>query len=259
MVKTIGLALKDSEDALELGREMYAYLKEKGVKAVIEEPWAAELGVDGQPLEDMDVEIVVALGGDGTILRVLNTINENIPVFGINLGAEGYLARVKPDDWKATIDKITTGEVKIDERVRIDVVVDGKIVGSAINEAVVGPSEPVKMLNFEVYVDGCHYFSSRADGIIVATPIGSTAYSLSAGGSIIELRVPAFIVTPICPFDREARPVVVPQTAEIKVRVIKTRRDAVVIFDGEYEVNIELNKEVTFRLSDKKARFIDFV
>jgi len=257
MIKTLGLVIKDSKEALDLAREVRDYVKEKGINVIIEEACAQELNAKGEPVETMDVEMIATLGGDGTILRALNTTRKNIPIFGINLGAEGYLARVKPAEWKAAIDKVASGDVKIDERVRIDVVVDDEIVGSAINEAVVGPSEPVKMLNFEVFVDGCHYFSSRADGIIVATPIGSTAYSLSAGGSIIELRVPAFIVTPICPFDREARPVVVPQTAEITVKVIKTRREAIVIFDGEYKINIEKNKEVLFRLSDKMARFVD--
>ncbi len=258
MVNAIGLALKDSDDALELAKEICAYLKNKDIEVIIEEPWAAELGFKGQALKDLDADVVIALGGDGTILRALNSINENIPIFGVNLGSEGFLARAKPEEWKIALDKVIADGVKIEERVRIDVIVGGEIVGSAINEAVVGPSEPVKMLNFEVYVDGCHYFSSRADGIIVATPIGSTAYSLSAGGSIIELRVPAFIVTPICPFDRMAKPVVVPQTAEITVRIIKTRREAVVIFDGEYKKEVDLNEDVTFRLSKKKARFVDF-
>lgn len=257
MVKTIGLALKDSEEGMELAEEINTYLEERGIGVVIEEPWAAKLGAEGQSLEDMDVEMVIAIGGDGTILRVLNSLREDIPIFGVNLGTEGYLARVKPEAWKAAFDKVIAGGMKIDERARIDVVVGGRIVGSALNEAVVSPSEPVKMLNFEVYVDGCLFFSSRADGIIVATPIGSTAYSLSAGGSIIDLRVPAFIVTPICPFDRVARPVVVPQSTEIKIRIIKTRREAMVVLDGEYEKKIDPAKEVTLRLSEKRARFVD--
>ncbi len=257
MIKAVGLALKDSEDALKLAEEVNSYLKKKGVAIIVEEPWAAKLKAKGQRLEDMEAEVIVALGGDGTILRVLNAIGKDIPILGINLGTEGYLAKVKPDRWKEALEKVISGRPKIDEWARVDIVVDSRVVGSALNEAVVSPSEPVKMLNFEVYVDGCHFFSARADGIIVATPIGSTAYSLSAGGSIIDLRVPAFIITPICPFDRTARPVVVPQTAEIKVRIIKTRREAVVVIDGEYKKMIGPGREVTFRLSKKKARFVD--
>jgi NAD+ kinase len=257
MAKSIGLALKDSKDALELAEKVRGYLEKKGVDVVLEEYWAAELNARGLSLEDMDVDVLVALGGDGTILRVLNYLPEGIPILGVNLGTEGYLVKVKPGDWRNALEKVIAGDVKISEHVRIDVVVGGKIVGSALNEAVVSPSEPVKMLNFEVYVDDCLFFSSRADGIIVATPVGSTAYSLSAGGSIIDLRVPAFIVTPICPFDRVARPVVVPQSAVIKVRIVKTRREAIVVFDGEYKKEIDPAEEVTFRLSKKKALFVD--
>lgn len=257
MVKLIGLALKDSVEALALARKICKFLDKRGIGVVVEEPWASKLKSKGESLERMDAEMIIALGGDGTILRVLNSVKKEIPILGINLGTEGYLAKVKPKKWKEPIEKAIAGRPKIAERARVDVVVGGRIVGSALNEAVVSPSEPVKMLNFEVYVDGCHFFSARADGIIVATPIGSTAYSLSAGGSIIDLRVPAFIITPICPFDRVARPVVVPQTAEIKVRITKTRREAAVVIDGEYKKMVDPEREVIFRLSKKRALFVE--
>ncbi|MEE8168259.1 MAG: NAD(+)/NADH kinase, partial [Candidatus Hydrothermarchaeales archaeon] len=253
--KRIGFAVKDSENALKLAQDIRHYTQKQGVELLFEESCASRLGVKGHRLQDLDVDVIVALGGDGTILRVLSAIKDT-PILGINLGTAGYLTKIEPVDWKPAMEKLLKGEYTLDEKAMIDVKVSGNAVSQALNEAVVSPSEPVKMLNFEVLVDDCTYFSARADGIIIATPLGSTAYSLSAGGSILDVRVPAFVITPICPFNHGVHPVVVPQNSKITVRIIKTRRKAVVVVDGEYTMEIDPEREVTFELSDKKASFV---
>ncbi len=256
MIKRVGLALKDSAEAYKLAKEISGWLKRRGVKCLLEKTSAGKPLKEAYELRDMNADLIVALGGDGTILRVLSEVRRDIPLLGINLGTEGYLARIDPKNWKAAMERVLKGDYNVEKRSRIDVVVGGKVVNKALNEAVVAPSEPVKMLNFEVFVDGCRFFTARADGIIVATPIGSTAYSLSAGGSIVDLRVPALIITPICPFNSGVHPVVVPQDSEIKIKVIKTRRDAVVIVDGEYKCELGPEREVLFRLAKERASFI---
>ncbi len=255
MIKRIGLALKDSSEAYELAKEMRAWLRRRGVKCILEKT-PGKPGFGTHELREIKADVIVALGGDGTILRALSEIKRDTPLLGINLGTEGYLARIEPSEWKEALARVLRGDYTVEKRARINVIVGGKVVNKALNEAVVAPSEPVKMLNFEVLVDGCRFFTARADGIIVATPVGSTAYSLSAGGSIVDLRVPALIITPICPYNSGVHPVVVPQNSEIKVRVIKTRRDAVVVVDGEYKRELGPAKEAVFRLAKERVSFI---
>jgi NAD+ kinase len=259
MIKKVGLVVKSQKASLNLGREIHEYLISKGVETYFDD-WSAEkIGLKEREsrIQDMETDIILTLGGDGTILKTVSLISgKEIPIFGINFGTMGFLTEIRPRDWKISLDKILKGEHTIIERDKLRVSIDGEKVGDALNEAVVMTSMPVKMLHLEVLIGGQIVEMVKADGLIISTPTGSTAYSMSAGGPIIDPKVPAFIITSICPFKSRARSLVVPQDSDIRVRLLKPKKEAMVVVDGENKGKLTPGGEARFTLSEDKAYFI---
>lgn len=224
-------------------------------EVLFEKSVAEKLGREGVSLKDMNVDVLIALGGDGTILDALQKMNQ--PVLGINAGVLGFLTEVGLDDMERDIKRILSGDYIIENRLKLKTMVDGERVQDSMNEAVLNTAYIAKMRHFEIFIDNHSVQKIRADAIIVATPTGSTCYAMSAGGPIIDPRVEALVVVPIAPFKLSIRPTVVPATSLISVRLVDPKPCKLVL-DGRTEVNLSGQEELTFSISESKARFVRF-
>jgi NAD+ kinase len=224
-------------------------------EVVLEADLANALGRKGMPLAHMRVDMVLAIGGDGTILRALQL--SQAPLFGINSGSLGFLAEIDAAEFPAHLGRIARGEHRVETRLRLQVLLDGQRLFDCANEAVVHTAHIAKMRHFEILVDGTPIQRVRADGIIVATPTGSTSYSMSTGGPIVDPRVDAILVTAIAPFKPSMRPFVVPATSDVRVRLVKPR-ECLLVLDGQHEVNLKGSEDLAITASDRPAKFVRF-
>jgi NAD+ kinase len=246
MFRKVGLILKDdSQQAQKVAKKIEDYLEERGVRCFYEN------------MKEMD--LVISLGGDGTLLKAADFLKgREIPLLGVNIGTVGFLTEVTSDNWMEYLDRVLKGEYRIMERAKLSVRVDGKDVGEALNEAVVMTSTPVRMLWYRITVEGQIAQEVRADGVIVSTPTGSTAYSMSVGGPIVAPSVRAFVVSFISPFKLTSRPLVIHDTAEIRVKVLDRRRGATVVLDGQRHSSLPEGGEVVIRRSDNQVHIMKF-
>jgi NAD+ kinase len=212
-----------------------------------------ELGVE---TEDLHSDMIITLGGDGTILRAQNHLNENeIPIFGINFGTVGFLTEVEVEDAFNVLESVLNGDYYKEKRTQLLVSHEGQI-STSLNDVVIMTEKPAKMLNFEIQVDGEVVEEFRADGLILSTPSGSTAYSMSAGGPIIDPKVGAFIIIPICPYKLGIRAFIVSDESEIKVKLLKKGKKAIFVMDGQINKEINYLEEINLKKSENNAYFI---
>jgi len=253
------VARLDVETAIVLAGKIVEFLMEKNVETQLDWELASKLNKYqdiATKLEDMDVDMVIAVGGDGTVLRTQGFINKKkIPLFGINMGAVGFLTEIDPEETFKALNQVLNGNYFVEKRTQLQVY-HNKQLHSALNEVVLMTQKPAKMLHIEISVDDEIVEELRADGIIIATPSGSTAYSMSAGGPIVDPRVGAFIIVPICPFKLGARPTVVPDNSVIKVKFLREGKKAVAVIDGQLEEEINYMDEMIFKKSDNSAYFL---
>ena len=191
-----------------------------------------ERGITVGQMKEAGIDFVISLGGDGTILRNMSKMEDPIPILGINMGTLGFLADVEPDMALEAIENALSGFM-YDERPRLELSVNGKFVGNAINEVVATSAYPGKMITYEILVNRRLLGEIRADGIVFATPTGSTAYAMSAGGPIVTPEVDAILIVPIAPFKLSSRPWLVPFDSEITVRVKMPKKEIVIVTDGK--------------------------
>jgi NAD+ kinase len=227
----------------------------EGQDYVIEKQTAAALGLEGVPLKDIDVDVVISVGGDGTMLRTLKETEH--PVLGVNAGVLGFLTEVKPDGIEPAMRRLLSGDYRIEERLRLKNVMDGRRLQDAVNEAVIHTAHIAKMRHFSISVDGQPATELRADGVIVATPTGSTCYAMSVGSSIIDPRVEALVIAPIAPFRLAARPFIVPASSSIVI-AIEEPKECTMVIDGQDEIEMAGHERLEFTASEKKARFVSF-
>ncbi len=248
----IGIVAKNDEKAINISKKLIKFLNNKKIGYYIEKKIAERLGEKGKEIKEMEVDYIIALGGDGTILRTVHYTGGKIPILGINFGTRGFLTEVEPTDWKSAIERVIDGKFKIEMRDKLEVVSKEKL-GEVLNEVALVSSLPVQMLHLEILIDGFSIGKLKADGIIVSTPTGSTAYCVSAGGPYVHPDVNAFIVTPICVFDGIRRAIVVPNKSEVEIKVI-CGESPVAVLDGKHIFEVKDNIKV--RLSKNKAKFI---
>ncbi len=209
----------------------------------------------GVPLRKMNVDILITVGGDGTILRTLQA--NDAPIMGVNAGVLGFLTEVQADEAKQAVRRLKTGKYHIDERLKLKTDLNGKRLADATNETVIHTAHIAKMRDFAISIDGTRATEVRADGIIVATPTGSTSYAMSVGSSIIDPRVEAFVIAPIAPFRLAARPLVVAAKSRIAV-TLREPKECIMVIDGQCEFTIRGDERLVFTASEKKARFVSF-
>jgi NAD+ kinase len=241
--------------ALLAAREMAQAFLDKGlmVRALTDE--AADLAVDGVvgvSLENANADLAVVLGGDGTLLRAAEITREaHVPLLGVNLGHVGFLAEAEGNDTKKVVSQVVSGDYIVEERVTLDVVAtcNGAEIarGWAINEATVEKAGRERMVEMIVEVDGRPLSRWGGDGVVCATPTGSTAYAFSAGGPVVWPNVDALLVVPISAHALFARPLVVGPDSVVALEVLATSVDAVLCCDGRRSVDLPPGSRVEVR------------
>jgi NAD+ kinase len=249
-VATVGLIPRLASDAAaELAREMVRWLAGHGHQALVEEE-AAVAGVPSAPGKDIAAraDLLVVLGGDGTLIHAASLCNRcEVPILGVNMGTLGFLTEVPRDRAIPMLERALRGELPMSRRLMLDVEVrlraQVRLTGSVLNDAVVSKNALSRLAKLEVTIDARPATTYEADGLIVATPTGSTAYSLSAAGPIVIPTLDAVLLTPICPHALTQRPVVLPPSSVVQVRVASPS-EMFVTLDGTLGRPLELGEEV---------------
>ncbi len=260
-VKKIGIVSRcDHDDALEMVSMIVDHFITE-VNIAVAPNTAIPLDLDNveslsvQQMRDNGVELIVSVGGDGTVLRNISRMADPLPVLGINMGNVGFLVDVDPSDTIETIEQVLKG-FSFNERSRLSVSLNGERLPPATNEVVLTTARPAKILTFRIMIDDFRIEDLRADGVVIATPTGSTAYAMSAGGPIVDPRVNAFLIVPLAPFKLSSRPWVIPSESVIKVEMIVPEKEAALVVDGQYTYTIKENDIVALSLAKQPARFV---
>ena len=231
-----------------LARGLVVYLEE-GIAAKI----GAAHGVEKGKLGSL-VDLLVVFGGDGTILRTARLfIDRDVPIVGINLGAFGYLTEVNLSEMFSAMELILTGEFQVEKRMMLDVDINGGEEtfrgGTVLNDVVINRGNLSRIVELETTVDERYMTTFKADGLIIATPTGSTAYSLAAGGPIVFPELHSIIINPICPHTLTNRPILLPENAEIKVTLWTPEQGATLTLDGQVSFTVKSGDTISVRKS----------
>jgi len=237
--------------------DVYDFLKNHG-DVLAEEKFAEKHDIKGYTLDEINkkADVVVTVGGDGTILRALEKIEK--PIFAINSGGMGFLSEVESKYATSGLKQVITGEYNVEERAKLKVTLDGKRLPDAANEATIQTARIAKMIYLQVDIDGELLETFGADGIIVATSTGSTSYALSAGGPILDPAVNAMVIAPLAPFKLSARPWVVPLDKKVGIKLLVKSKDSKIVIDGESPQIVTMDSDIVITGSEKKARFVRF-
>jgi NAD+ kinase len=250
-LKKIGLVVKSDARANEKAVELEHWLRSKKIEIVrkktIESGQRNESASLASPPSDIDC--IFVLGGDGTFLSAVRWIeDQDIPILGIKFGQVGFLAEIAEENLYPAAEKVLRGDFILRARMRLVVKVmraeKTRVRETVLNDVVINRGALARLAHIETHIDDHYLTTYSADGLIVATPTGSTAYSLAAGGPVIHPAVPSIILTPICPFTLTNRPLIVPPSAYIKIRLAKGASDIVLTFDGQKGLEINDQDEI---------------
>ncbi len=247
-MKKIGILVKAQKEAADKAKELEAWLKAKGIEALIKQNVPApitskECLVENIPKAPSDLSCIVILGGDGTFLSGIRWVQDTgVPVLGVNLGDFGFLTEYSVDQLFAIMEEIINDSFTTEERILLlaKVLRDGERIAcqTVLNDVVVNKEALARIVHFHTYIDDDYLTTFKADGLIVATPTGSTAYSLSAGGPVVYPSLKTIILTPICPFTLTNRPLILPDTATIKIKIDKQDSNVFLTFDGQVGLHV---------------------
>ncbi len=262
-IETIGVCLKPEQpDAKEVVGRLIAWAGRHDVEVVVE---AANAGDIEAPTADREAlceraDLLVSVGGDGTLLSVARASGtRSVPILGVNLGTLGFLTEINRDEMEAVLDRLCEGEIKIESRMRFEIEVfrDGDEIAHylALNDAVITRAALSRMVDLQTFADGLEVTTYHGDGLIISTPTGSTAYSLSAAGPIVLPLLEAFLLTPICPHALNQRPIVLPHQTEVEVRVALPpgAEAATLTVDGQDGLELGVRDRVVVRRSPHDA------
>ncbi len=267
LINTVGILTKPRFDSVTPTlQELVTWLRGRG-KDVILDPKSAAL--IGEPPTHRKTQIallcdlILVLGGDGTMLNAARLSEErSVPIMGVNMGGLGFLTEVTVENLFPSLDRIFAGEYVLDERVmlrgRIDRHGEHVAQGTVLNDIVVSKGNLARMIELEIKIDGQFVTNLRGDGLIVSTPTGSTAYSLSAGGPIIEPSVEALILTPISPHTLSHRPLVISSTVELEVTLTSHDEGAMTTFDGQVGIAVGHGDTLLVKASEYKSQLVRF-
>lgn len=241
-------------EAIRVSRKVLNELK--GHDVMLESGLARLFGRPGVPIENMDIEVLITVGGDGTILRSLH--RTDAPIFGVNAGALGFLTETAgEEEIEKSIKRLLARDFFIEERIKMATTIAGERLSDATNEATVHTAHIAKIRHFNVYVDDQLAMDVRADGIIVATPTGSTCYAMAVGGPIIDPRMDSFVIAPMAPFKFATRPLVVPATSKVRLELARPK-PCLCVIDGQHDRPMDGDEMTEFCLAERKSRFVRF-
>jgi NAD+ kinase len=263
-VRSAGISLKrDQPQAAETVRGLVKWFAERGIETLADPECAPVAGLPPTDPRELaaKVDLIVVLGGDGSLLAMARAAGtRRVPILGVNLGTLGFLTEINLEEMFPTLEQVLMGEAEIETRMRLEAVVirDGAERGrfQALNDAVITKTALSRMIDLETAADGVEVTSYHADGLIVSTPTGSTAYSLSAGGPLLIPGFGALLLTPICPHSLNHRPLVLPETTVIEVTVHTRGGRVNLTMDGQEGLELREGDRVTVRRSDHPVEII---
>ena len=265
MDKVILVINLEKEQGFDICKEIISWLQDNQIGVELKKISSRDLARGSLELEDIDsiekVDCIIVLGGDGTILNCARSAARfNIPVLGINLGQLGFLTEIEVDEVIPALEILVAGEYRTEERMMLEAVVfrQGNIVETSIglNDAVITKGAFARLIDLEIAVNNEFFSSYAADGLIVASPTGSTAYSLSAGGPLVPPDLELMLITPICPHTLTSRPVVISAENTVQVKVLSFQNETMLTLDGQHGFNLEQNDEIQIRKAPYSAKFI---
>lgn len=267
MLKILILPNPVKPKAIELTGKLISFLKEYDFKPVLEQEMAFQINCSsfGEAETELwnNLDLVMVLGGDGSMLNSARKVYpREIPLLGVNLGHLGFLTRVESNDLELAIANLKSGNFQFEERAMLeaDVVRNGQVIARAVglNELVLARSAFAKTIRLETWIDEEYFTTYPADGLIMATATGSTAYSLSAGGPVLDPRLKAILVTPICAHSLYARPMVLSEDAQVKVCIHSSHAEVTLTADGQAGIELEPADQIYCRRAPSITKLLRF-
>lgn len=254
-------------EALDTHKLLYNWLAAQNYQILIENALIDYINFDVDQYASLEqigrsADLAIVIGGDGNMLRTARALsNYNIRIIGVNRGNLGFLTEINPETAIAQLTEVLEGKYIDDHRLLLEVSIydqQGEMIASsfAVNEIVLHPSKVAHMIAYDAYINGRSAFTQRADGLIVSTPTGSTAYSLSAGGPIIAPSLDAFIITPMFPHSLSARPLVIKSNSEIRLTFPSTEHNLEVACDSQVILSVRPTDEVVIKRAKNKFNLI---
>ena len=263
-MKKIGIICKIGKpEPVEIVRELLPWLKGKGMQVLLDDESAAALGVEGYSrlrIPDL-AEAVIVLGGDGTMLSVARlACRKTVPILGVNLGGLGFITEIKKGDLFHALESLLSGTYPFEDRLMLSarVIRNGREIAqyTALNDVVINKGALARIVDLETSLNGMYVNRFRADGMIVSTPTGSTAYCLSAGGPILYPTMENVVMIPICPHTLTNRPIVLPDNITLEMILQAPKEDVVLTVDGQVGLPLEQYDVVVVEKSPYKTRII---
>ncbi|MBI4666434.1 MAG: NAD(+)/NADH kinase [Nitrospinae bacterium] len=265
-MKNIGVVAKtQSPLAVEGLQSLSAWLVQRGMNCLVDNESAQAAGIKSMLTKSdlaREADMVVVMGGDGTFLSVARMMEGRMaPILGVNLGALGFLTEFAYEEMFPALEQVLSGDYAFEDRIMLDVGIsrEGKTIASytALNDIVINRGAHTRMLHLLVYVDGVFVNEYTADGLIVATPTGSTAYNLSAGGPIVHPSVGAIIISPICPHTLSNRPIVIPDGLKVEIALApSTQGDGLATMDGQVSLQVGFRDRLVVKKASSVSRII---
>jgi NAD+ kinase len=252
------------KETFDVAKKLSEWLQKRGVEVYVEKELGAEVGhtnsVSRTELPEL-VDMILVFGGDGTFLGVSRLVCKyNIPILGVNLGGLGFLTEITLDELYPMMEYILSGKYEVEKREMLYAAIQRKAerVGNyvVLNDVVVNKGAVARIIDLAIYINGSHVTTFKADGIILSTPTGSTAYSLSAGGPIVYPTLPLTIITPICPHTLTDRPLVVSNETTVRVKVLTDTPDIYLTLDGQVGVNLRMGDVIEIGKANTSVRLI---
>jgi len=266
MIRAAGIICKPNRELVcSVVPSLLAWLREHKIDFFIDEETRACIDFAAPALARTamgeKVDLLIVLGGDGTLLSAARALGSHrVPILAVNLGGLGFLTSVTLDELYPALELVLAGKHTASERMMLDAEIrrDGQPTETqcALNDAVATKAALARMLEFDVYVNRNHVGRYRADGIIIATPTGSTAYSLAAGGPIVDPELDAFVITPICPHMLTNRPLVIPDTATIELDFAPAEEPVYITLDGQMGFQLQSKDRVVVTRSASRVSLI---
>src|ERR1700690_1609154 len=266
MIRSVGIVCKPIKEMVAtVVPPLIAWLRERTIEVFVDVETQGCLGLNvtciAREAMGEKADLLIVLGGDGTLLSAARALHgHSVPLLAVNLGGLGFLTTITLDQLYPMLEAVLRGEHRVGERMMLEAQIfrDGKAGErqTALNDAVVNKGALSRMLDFDLYVDGDHVGRYRADGLIVATPTGSTAYSLAAGGPIVQPGIDAFVITPICPHMLTNRPLVIPDTSKMKIVFSAADERVYMTLDGQIGYDLGSADRVVITKSEKKVTFV---
>lgn len=262
---TVGISAKiTSREALDYANGVVKLLRDRGYAVCLDYATADKLDDRGPCVAKGDLgshsDLLISFGGDGTLLSVARHAPKHVPILGVNMGTLGFLTEVTVEDFPPLLERVLSGEYVAEPRVRFDISVEGPGRDHrsyrVLNDATINKSALARIIEMKVTVAGMFLSTFRADGLIVATPTGSTAYNLSAGGPIVYPTMGAVVITPICPHMLSNRPIVLPDTLDVGISVAARNQEIFLTLDGQEGLPIGERDHVVIRKSDEPVLLV---